>query len=197
MGDSFSLDLVHYQDVAESLCIELPVVRAVAAVESTNSGFLPDGRPLILFEGHVFYKLLRSQAGLMPSKYVSIYPDIVYPKWDRSKYKGGAAEYDRLAVAKTIHEDCALQSASWGAFQVMGMNYRACGWQSIKAFVSDMEDDISNHFKAFMGYCQSFGLVEDLQVRNWRSFARKYNGSGQVDFYAKKLQAAYESFLEE
>jgi hypothetical protein len=59
-------------------------VQAVIAVESSGSGFLPDGRVKILFEGHIFWKELRKR-GIDPAPLASRYPRILYPKWDRSR----------------------------------------------------------------------------------------------------------------
>ncbi|WP_328515044.1 N-acetylmuramidase domain-containing protein [Ralstonia pseudosolanacearum] len=36
-------------------------MRAVNEVESRGSGFLPDGRPVILFERHVMYRQLQGR----------------------------------------------------------------------------------------------------------------------------------------
>src|SRR5260370_5919444 len=55
---------VHLSDAdliaaAETLNVPVAAIRAVNEIESRGQGFLPDGRPVILFERHVFYKRLR------------------------------------------------------------------------------------------------------------------------------------------
>ena len=58
-----------YTRVASLLGVETAVVKAVAEVESGGKGgFLSDGRPVILFEGHVFWQQLR-QRGISPEAY--------------------------------------------------------------------------------------------------------------------------------
>src|SRR5215471_625131 len=42
---------------AKALDISVAAVRAVAEIEAAGRGFLPDGRPQILFESHVFGRL--------------------------------------------------------------------------------------------------------------------------------------------
>ena len=42
---------------------------------------------------------------------------------------GEAAHLNRIA---------ALKSASWGKFQLMGFNYKLCGFNSLQAFVNAM-----------------------------------------------------------
>jgi N-acetylmuramidase len=44
-----------YQAAAQSLGCEVAAVKAVAAVESAGHGFLPNGKPKILFEAHIFF----------------------------------------------------------------------------------------------------------------------------------------------
>ncbi len=63
------------------------------------------------------------------------YSTIFFPKWDKSKYLGGVHEYKRLELAKEIDGECALKSASWGMFQIMGFNHRLCGCKDVFEFV--------------------------------------------------------------
>ncbi|MCC6559800.1 MAG: DUF3380 domain-containing protein, partial [Xanthomonadales bacterium] len=48
-----------WQSLSERLEVSVPTLKAVAEVESAGSGFLSDGRPKILFEGHVFSRLTK------------------------------------------------------------------------------------------------------------------------------------------
>ena len=48
-----------YQAAAQSLGCEVAAIKAVASVESRGRGFLPSGRPKILFESHVFSKFTK------------------------------------------------------------------------------------------------------------------------------------------
>jgi len=108
-----------WQRLATRLDVELAALQAVAEVESSGSGFLPapDRRPKILFEGHVFHRLT---AG----RYSATHPGISYPQWDRRRYSGSlAGEWKRLDKAAALDPVAAMQSASWGAFQIMGFNY--------------------------------------------------------------------------
>src|SRR5699024_7120957 len=51
--------------LAEKLQVEPAVIQAVKSVESKGHGFLEDGRPRILFEGHIFWRQLK-QRGYFP-----------------------------------------------------------------------------------------------------------------------------------
>ena len=140
---------IPWEDIAktaEKLGLEPCALQAVCQVEANGDGFLADGRPKILFEGHVFWKELRKRrynpAGLLSRADVRAahgdISDILYPKWNKKHYKGGAAEYKRLDRARAINSPAALCSASWGAFQIMGFNYDLCGYESVEAMVEDM-----------------------------------------------------------
>ena len=50
------------QEFSKKYQLELATVKAVNEVESSGKGFLLDGRPRILFEGHIFWKQLQKKA---------------------------------------------------------------------------------------------------------------------------------------
>ena len=177
---------------AEQIGVEPCVVKAVVDVESGGEGFLPDGRVKILFEGHVFWKELQKR-GIDPAPLSAKYPNIVYPKWDKSKYKGGAAEHERLSSAELIHEEAALCSTSWGLFQIMGFNHRAAGFRSVQDFVVDQAVSEAVQLESFCEFMRNEGLILFLKGLDWAGFARRYNGPGYAaNQYDVKLRKAYE-----
>lgn len=114
-------------DAARRLGIETAAVKAVIDVETgSRGGILPDGRAVILFEGHVFWRRLKLY-GINPVDNFRGNEDILHLEWTCRNYKGGAGEYERLERAMKIHRNAAWESASWGVFQIMGFNYRKCG----------------------------------------------------------------------
>src|SRR5574344_464800 len=60
-------DLVEF---ARNFGLELAVVKAVNEVESGGKGFLMNGKPIILFEGHVFFRELEKR-GINPRQYMN------------------------------------------------------------------------------------------------------------------------------
>ena len=134
-----ALSFSDIKNAAALIGVDPCAVKAVVEVESGGSGFLPDGRPKILFEGHVFWKELQKR-GIDPSPIAPKHPSVIYPKWDKSQYRGGSAEYERLNIAALVNKDAALCSASWGLFQIMGFNYRACGFDTVQAFVDAQKE---------------------------------------------------------
>lgn len=183
---------LNFAEIARLLNVEEAAIRAVSEVESDGrSGFLPDGRPMILFEGHIFWRELKKR-GFDPERYQEEYRDVLSPRWDRTSYKGGAAEHDRLRKAARINEEAALCSASWGVFQIMGFNHKACGYETVQEYVADIKAGSDNHLLCFARFLINIGIDDALRNRDWARFAEKYNGPGyRQNRYDEKLLNAY------
>jgi hypothetical protein len=80
------------QDIAAAaaqLHCEPTAIRAVCDIESAGGGFLPDTRPKILFEAHLF-------GNLTEHRWDATHPNISSPSWNRMLYGAdGAHQYDR------------------------------------------------------------------------------------------------------
>lgn len=180
-----------FENAAISLGVEVEVVKAIKDVESSGSGYLFSNHPKILFEGHVFWKLL-DKCGGKPSQYSD--SDILYPKWSYDHYKGDVAEHVRLQKARRINRDAANASASWGLFQIMGNNYKACGCKSVDEFVDRMRMSESEQLNLFVAFIKYHNMHLSLRPGNikWAEFARRYNGAGyEKNKYHIKLENAY------
>lgn len=168
---------------------------AVVKVETDGNGFLPNGNPKILFEGHIFYRELKSR-GVDPDAVAKAHPAICYRQWTKKHYKGGIGEYGRLEEAMTINGDAALCSASWGLFQVMGFNWRLCGYKSVQGLVDDAKS-IDGQIDMGLRFIKANGLVDALKRKEWSTFARRYNGSGYAaNAYDIKLAREYDECLQ-
>ena len=183
--------------LAKDYNIEVALILAIKSVESRGSGYLPDGRPKILFEGHIFWGELK-KAGINPESHVRGNEDILFPKWDKTKYKGNAAEYPRLERAMKIHRTAALKSASWGEFQIMGFNHKTAGYPDVESFVEAMKVPAgTNNLNALLGFLKGNNLLRHVQgnSKDWDAFARGYNGPGyKENNYHNKLRDAYNRF---
>ena len=187
-----------FQRVADLLGVEVAVVKAIQAVETGGrGGFVAPGRPVILFEGHIFWHELKKQ-GFNPERYVAGNENILYLKWEKGHYYGGMKEYERLEKAREIHKEAADASTSWGMFQVMGFNYAMCGYGSVEEMVKDMCVGKDKQLEAFARFVKFAKLQSCLEQKDWAGFARRYNGPGYAqDQYDKKLEEAYRKFTKE
>ena len=179
-----------YAQAARDLGIELAVLMAVAEVESRGSGFLADGRPVVLFEAHVFDRLTRGRfRGRVDRNGVAL----SVARWDRGLYgRAGAHQHDRLADAAALDADAAIQACSWGQFQVMGQHWRMMETGSPRGFMGWMGQGAGAHLMSFARYVRATGLTDELQRRDWAGFARGYNGPRfAANQYDRKMAAAY------
>ena len=175
-----------FERAARRLRCDVPAIKAVAQVESRGAGFLPSGEPKILFEAHIFDRLT---AG----RFRRSHPRLSSPKWDKSLYAGsGAGEHKRLQQAVELDRDAALQSASWGRFQVLGLNWRLCGYKSLQDFINDMYRSEAGHLNSFVGFVLGRSLDDELRELRWDAFSAAYNGPGYAqNDYAGKMARAY------
>jgi hypothetical protein len=168
---------------AETLGCDVAVIRAVCVVEAPRGGFLPSGEPTILFERHQFSK----RTG---RKFDIGHPSISNPK--PGGYQGGQAEHLRLAEAVALDRNAAMESTSWGKFQIMGFNYAPAGFESLQAFINAMYTSEGRQLQAFVSFIQHEGLAVFLREKKWADFARRYNGANYaINNYDTKLAAAY------
>jgi hypothetical protein len=187
------LTAAHFADAAQLLSCEVAAVRAVAEVESRGAGFDARKRPTILYERHVF-----ARCTLPPGKFDAAHPDL---SGLRNPYPPGGygtkdQQYGKLALAFALDEGAALKAASWGAFQILGENHKACGFSGVTGFVRAMTISEVEHLKAFVQFVRSGALLaKAIQTRNWVAFAKAYNGPDYAKFdYAQKLAAAYAKY---
>lgn len=188
------------QDFAHRYGVELPAIKAVNEVESSGKGFLVDGRPKILFEGHIFWRELTAR-GIDPKALSNASNgDVLYKNWTRVHYLSGAKEYNRLEKAATISPDprvreAALASASWGSYQIMGFHATKLGYSSVSQFVEEMKKHERNQLEAFGKYISTFGCLVHLKNKDWAKFAKCYNGPAFAqNKYDEKLAKAYNKY---
>lgn len=184
-GNPAPLTPEDFARAAAALGCSVAAVRAVVEVES-KGGFLPDGRPRILFERHKF-------SALTNHAYDADHPAISARQ--PGGYLGGEREYDRLGEALALDRKAALKSASWGAFQIMGFNHAAAGYDDVESFVAAMVSGHAAQLQAFVTFVQGSGLAAALAAQDWPAFARGYNGPDYARFgYDSKIAAAFARF---
>jgi hypothetical protein len=167
-------------------------VKAVIKVESSGRGFYRDKRPTILFEGHKFWRQLKSK-GFDPKEFVEGNEDILYRSWTKKYYSHNSQkEYNRLDRAMAIDEESALKSASWGMFQIMGFNYKSASFDTVYEFVEYVKISEKNQLEVFFTFLKKGGCFKHLENKDWAKFARCYNGTGfKENGYDSKLEKAY------
>lgn len=180
----------------EDLNIELPVLKAIIAVESSGSGFLKDGRAKILFEGHKFWYWLK-ELGEDPESKVQHNEDILYPTWTRIHYKGGVGEYERFYKAMNINQQAAIYSASWGKFQILGENIdKKIGF--IFSRLYDEKNDAhqkskDDYYLNYLDFYEKQQKSERYHLLDFIAFinSKKVDGKPIIHYIAGKDEAKY------
>lgn len=184
-----------YVDAGQLLGVGQSCVRAVCMTETSGAGFLPDGRCIILFERHKFYGYLVKKYGqAQVNKLMAAgNSDICNPV--AGGYAGGAGEYPRFNRAFAIDNDCALLSASWGLFQIMGENFNFCGYSDVGSFVTAMRQSEDAQLMGFVTFVQKYAsgqLLTAMKTKNWALFAKVYNGPNYAqNQYDTKMASNY------
>jgi|GEM_PF-210718 len=179
------------QTAAKKIRCELAVLQAIIMTESGGSAYDNSGRLIILPEKHIFWRYLPK-----PLRTSARREGLATPKWSRKNYKGLGGKgsdrrWDRLRAMVNLDEKAALKSASYGKAQIMGFNHKICGYRDVTSFVLALAENEDNQDDAFINYLVGVGLAEDLRQRDFRAIARRYNGSGQVTYYAGLMERAY------
>lgn len=176
---------------ADTLGVELAAVIAVNEVESRGSGFFAPRRPAILFERHIMRRRMRWH-GIDTSRAERSHPNLVNAR--PGGYYGGLKEHDRLNRARRIHAQSALESASWGLFQIMGSHWQRLGYASADGFAEHMCSGEPAQLDAFVRFIQADDrLHAALAEHRWADFARGYNGPAyERNNYDSRLARAYE-----
>jgi N-acetylmuramidase-like protein/putative peptidoglycan binding protein len=173
---------------AEKLGVGAAALWAVVSVETRGCGFLPDRRPQILFERHVFHK----ETG---GAFDAIAPDLSNPT-PGGYGAAGIPQYDRLTAAMALNPQAALRSASWGIGQVMGFHAEALGYPDVEGMVASMVDSEDEQMRAVVAFIVNAGLHRAMQRGDWTAFARGYNGADfATNRYDERLRGEYASLL--
>lgn len=194
-----------FKDAADIISCEVAAIKAVYFIEAAGRGYLDDGRVKILFEGHRFWKNLK-KAGIDCQYWLNKYPNhsnVLYPTWDKRQYKGGKAEWDRMSeVIQFCREmgdmtpTIALDSASYGSFQIMGENHSLCGYADSQEMLTKYNNGgEAEQLASFCRFIKSTHLDDELRDKNWAKFAQGYNGSQfALNKYDVKLAKAYDTY---
>jgi N-acetylmuramidase len=180
-----ALTRADFEGVAGRLGCEWEAVAAVSQVESGPlGGFAADGRPIVLFERHLFSRKTNSA-------YDASHPNV------SNRTPGGyprtqAERWAQIAEAYALNPDAALESASYGRFQVLGQNYTNLGMTNVHQYVSKLAKSEKDQLEAFEGFVRANNLADELQRKDWAGFARGYNGPGYAaNQYDQKMAQAY------
>lgn len=200
------------KEVADEHGILYAVLRAIIEVEAKGSGFLNSDEPKILFERHIFYRELTSLGFVtLANQMSSLRPDLCHKNpTAKGNYGGESVQHKRLKQAQDllllvrpdsdeklqqVIRECALKSCSWGLGQLMGFNYKLCGFNDLQSFINAMYADEKSQLSAMVSFLKSKGLLKAMQNKDWHKIALNYNGKNYRKFnYHVKLEQAFNKY---
>jgi hypothetical protein len=198
------------QALARMVGIDIASGLAVWYVESGSRSHIP-GRAIIRFENHLFYRNwgkfneniynlhFRHGGHLdLPGKawLNHQFRKNTTDPWQNVHIKGPRSqerEYEVLNVAiRLAGQDPALRSISIGGPQILITNHSRIGYSSPRQMFDAFQASERFHVLGFFDFCRRGNLLRFLRARQWADFARRYNGSGQIQRYAAHLSRAYQ-----
>ena len=138
------------EQAADRLGVPVAAIKAVNEVETAGRGYLDDGRPVILFERHVLYRLL-GERGIDPRAARRPLPQRAQPpaRRLRRRCRRMVAARQCLPDPAGVTPACRSRPCSWGQYQIMGYHWQHLGYDSVEAFVAAMRQGEAQQLDAF------------------------------------------------
>ena len=192
--------------IAKRNDIELAVVIAVWLVES-GGRIHKANRAIIRFENHLLRRQLNSDVlykqnfiddGCPPKSGKSwqghFWRVVPTANWQKV-HKDQISEYDVLTFARSRYgDDIAMQCISIGGPQILVSNYKVIGYKTPAEMFDAFQKSERAHVLGFFDFCQHSikNGLKLLRDKQFREFARSYNGPGNAEEYGRKINQSYE-----
>lgn len=180
---------------------------AVFCVESAGNGFASDGRMIIRFENHHFFRYWgKDQRELFDAHFrfsgvKSWQGHLWRSRTDENFQKvhvNQASEWSAFECARGLDDTAAKLSISMGTPQIMGSNYADAGFESVQEMFDRFAQSERRQVVAFFDFLQGHEThprkVIALQRRDFIRFAELYNGPGNAAEYGARIAQSFEAF---
>lgn len=178
---------------ASLLNVPVSYIKGVRKVEAPRGAFTEDGRPTDLYERHVAYR-----NALAPTSLAQQRPDLFNAKgYGPGGYGPYSGQFDKMADACAYDPEAALCGVSWGAFQVLGENWRGLEYDSVWDMVSSLTESEAAHLDCFARFLKMKSIEDEFRAcrpgdpDSCIPFVSKYNGAGfrKFGYHVKLAQA--------
>lgn len=168
-------------------------MKASKRVEAPRGAFDDAGRPSILYERHVFSRNTHPKG-----RFNADHADLSALKgYGPGGYGSFGAQYGKLERAYALDPEAAFEACSWGAFQVLGENAAALGYESARAMAVELAKSEAAHLDSYVRFIKVNGLADDLgrcragDPDSCIPFVEGYNGHGfrQFSYHVKFAEA--------
>lgn len=176
--------------------IDERLVKAVAIVESSGSGFNEDNSLKIRVEAHLIlnkYPHLSKWFNVgTPSFLEHYYKFPSYSSRWRSIHTGNYFdEYQALLTASFQIGNLSFDFVSMGSFQIMGFHFDKLGFRNSLEMFTFASQSKENDLEVGLRFIESSdSLIKALQQRDFYRFALLYNGNN-ADVYSERIEREY------
>ncbi|MCP3961995.1 MAG: DUF3380 domain-containing protein [bacterium] len=180
---------------------------AVLYTESAGRGFGADGRMIIRFENHVFWRRWGKKHPDVFNKHFKYSSTKSWqghmfratPNGTWQKFHGKQTEeWKVLDFARKLDDDAALRSISMGGPQIMGFNHSAIGYETPREMFDNFQSDVRYHVLGLFDFMKGAGctsqMLEALRLKKFEDFAARYNGPGQASVYGHRIEQYHDMF---
>lgn len=155
-------------------------MKASKKVEAPRGAFDDEGRPSILFERHVF-----ARNTVPKGRFNAGHADLSAVRgYGPGGYGSFSSQYGKLGRAYALDPEAAFEACSWGAFQVLGENAVALGYESARDMAVRLAESEGAHLDSYVRFIKVNGLAEELgrcragDPDSCIPFVSGYNGEG-------------------
>ena len=192
------------EGLSQMLKVDPAVAVAVLCVESSGKGFAGDGRMIIRFENHIFWRywgkihpsLFNTHFAFDPHKpwQGHKFRETLQAEWVKFHQKGQAGEWEVFEFARSKHQRFSMYSISMGMPQIMGFNHEGVGYKSVKDMFHSFSNSERNQIIGLFDFIggRNSKMSEALRKKDFLAFAKLYNGLGKARIYADRIKTCYE-----
>lgn len=196
--------------LSDRLSIPVEALVAVLVAESGGRVFAGDGRMVIRFEVHLFYRFWGEHNQEVFNRFFQFDTSSPGNNWKGHKWRPNVEspwqtfhgthdkEWSVLAFARALDDTAALSSISMGAPQVMGFNFKRLGYESVQhmfdAFARSAHAQLLGMFDFVKGTEASSPAIRALQSKDYLTFASIYNGPANAETYRGIMQGHADTY---
>lgn len=189
-----------FHAAADRLDVQFAAIKAFWKLESNGVPFV-NGRAPILPEPHRFSKVTK---GFFDKQF----PNYSFPVWNKKWYPATQdARWDvilqwyRMLARAGMPIDAAFMAVSYGGPQILGENYRLCGYSNPWAMAEAFARDEATQMFGFEAFIKNAGILPLLRkvkandIKTIEPVVARYNGTAyKLNGYHTKFQKYMLSF---
>lgn len=179
-------------ELGQEIKVDPAVIDGIGKTESAGNGWFPNGQIKILPEPHKFFQYLpktKKAQALTDGLATRTYEETKATGHYKRMTNGPGPRYALLEKWIALDETAAYMAISSGTFQIMGFNFKDCGFTSAKDMFEAFCESEVHQLRAFVNFIKSrSGGITALRTEDYEKIELLYNGGGQNGAYAKQMR---------